>query len=61
MDSLAEGATVTISNSTFSGNQASDGGAIYNRYNLILSNSTVSGNSAAVYGGGIYNFGYLDR
>src|SRR5690606_27869787 len=48
--------TLTINNSTFSGNSAVYGGGIYNYYSgtLTISNSTFSGNSA-VYGGGIVN------
>ena len=48
-------ATVTITNSTLSGNVATNkGGAIYvNNATLILTNTTLSGNQAANYGGGI--------
>ncbi|MDX2077622.1 MAG: hypothetical protein SFZ02_14430 [bacterium] len=49
------GGTLTISNSTFSGNSAStDGGAIFNYGSLTISNSTFSGNSAT-FGGAIFN------
>ncbi|NEO55449.1 MAG: DUF4347 domain-containing protein [Okeania sp. SIO3B5] len=61
--------TLTINNSTISGNSANDGGGIYylgiggggiyNTGTLTISNSTISGNSAADYGGGIDNTGTL--
>ena len=67
--------TLTLSNSTVSGNSASGpliarggifnggalnrGGGIFNDGTLTLSNSTVSGNSALNDGGGIYNVGML--
>ena len=47
--------TLTVSNSTFSGNSANDhGGGIRNAGALTVSNSTFSGNNAALNGGGIY-------
>ena len=50
--------TLTLTNSTVSGNTApSNGGGIYNYSTLTLTNSTVSGNAAPTDGGGIYNFG----
>src|SRR5437899_9354570 len=56
--------TLTLSNSTLSGNSAarpvvnpSGGGGIYNQGTVTLSNSTLSGNSATYFGGGIYNQG----
>jgi hypothetical protein len=57
--------TLTVSNSTISGNHATlQGGGIYNEGTLTLSNSTVSGNAASIgsgisKGGGIYNSGTL--
>jgi CSLREA domain-containing protein len=46
---------------TFSGNQASDGGAIFSSANLTITNSTISGNIAVngtdPSGGGIFNVG----
>jgi predicted outer membrane repeat protein len=59
--------TLTISNSTISGNFASSsysatGGGIYNSGTLTINNSTLSKNSGStnfVYGGGIYNSGTL--
>jgi len=54
--------TLTVSNSTFSGNSTGgDGGGIYNggTGTLTVSNSTFSGNSTDYYGGGIYNQGTL--
>ena len=51
--------TVTLTNSTVSGNSARNGGGIYNQGGALtlLTNSTVSGNSADNSGGGIYNAG----
>src|SRR5271155_2423427 len=54
-------ATLTVTNSTFSGNSASvDGGGIFNHGNatITVTNSTISGNSAGC-GGGISNSGAL--
>ena len=55
----ADGGTVTIVNSTFSGNAATtNGGGIYNSATgttLTLTNSTISNNQATTGGGGIYN------
>lgn len=52
--------TVTLTNSTVSGNTASSGGGgICNDGTVTLTNSTVSGNTAASDGGGIENFGTL--
>jgi hypothetical protein len=48
------GATLTVSNSTISGNAADYGGGIFNSSGLTVSNSTISGNSAD-YGGGIFS------
>jgi len=49
---LNEG-TLTVSNSTFSGNDAYNGGAIFNEGGtLTVTNSTFSGNSAHLDGGG---------
>jgi len=52
---ILEGSTVTLSNSTVSGNKADWGGGIFNRGTVTLTNSTVSGNEASELGGGIYN------
>jgi CSLREA domain-containing protein len=52
--------TLTVQNSTISGNSASDeGGGIFNSNNgtLTVTNSTLSGNSATLDGGGIGNTG----
>lgn len=49
------GATASITNSTFSGNLAPNGGAIRNDGNLILRNSTITNNQASVDVGGIVN------
>jgi predicted outer membrane repeat protein len=51
------GGALTVTNSTFSGNTAGDGGGIYNAGNLTVTNSTFSGNSATASGGGIFNIG----
>ena len=48
--------TLTVSNSTISGNSAAEGGGIFNVGTLTVSNSTISGNSATE-GGGIYHSG----
>ncbi len=48
-------ATMIINNSTFSGNNSSQGGAIYNHGVLTINDSTFSGNVAA-FGGAINNF-----
>ena len=58
--------TLTINNSTLSGNSATDGGAILNdggggfggSATLTINNSTLTGNSSAYHGGVIYNKGY---
>ncbi|MBV6394206.1 MAG: hypothetical protein KPEEDBHJ_03458 [Anaerolineales bacterium] len=48
--------TLTVTNSTLSGNSADGGGSIYNNNGtLTITNSTLSGNSAGGGGGGIYN------
>ena len=56
--------TVSISNSTFSGNStssASGGGGIQNFFGTVsISNSTFSGNSASFAGGGIGNLGTVN-
>jgi hypothetical protein len=57
---LFNSGTLTVSNSTLSGNSASsslhdDGAGIYNSGTLTVSNSNLSGNSASYNGGGIYN------
>ncbi len=58
--------TLTLTNSTVSGNRALDGGGIDNAGTLTLINSSISGNSALAddphgtgYGGGIDNAGTL--
>jgi|GEM_PF-2271399 len=47
--------TVTLTNSTLSGNRAGFGGASSNEGTLTIQSSTVSGNSAPNDGGGIWN------
>ncbi|MBI1764572.1 MAG: VCBS repeat-containing protein [Acidobacteria bacterium] len=50
--------TLTVTNSTISGNMTSDfGGGIRNNGTLTVTNSTVSGNTAELSGGGIFNSG----
>jgi len=51
--------TLTISDSTLSGNSAEDGGAIENDQTLTITNSTFSGNAASKFGGAISNPGAL--
>ncbi|MCB9135267.1 MAG: hypothetical protein H6636_07560 [Anaerolineales bacterium] len=51
--------TITINNSTLTGNSAEWGGGLYNFGSMVLNNSTVSGNSAGSKGGGLYNTGTL--
>jgi hypothetical protein len=56
--------TLTINNSTISGNASRKGGGIYNQGDLTISGSTISENAAsspynsgiAAQGGGIYNY-----
>ena len=57
---LLPAGTVTLSNSTINGNQATEsGGGLYNGGTMTVNNSTVAGNSAAgTSGGGIYNSPY---
>jgi CSLREA domain-containing protein len=59
---IANGGTLTLSNSTLSGNVAADdfgrGGGIWNNGPLTLTNSTLVSNTA-FQGGGVYNFGLL--
>ena len=52
-------ATGVIENTTLDGNEASDGGGLFNLGNVDVVNSTLSGNSAG-FGGGIMN-GYLTQ
>ncbi|WP_430014925.1 Calx-beta domain-containing protein [Microcystis protocystis FBCC-A270] len=54
------GGTLTITNSTITGNTAHTGGGIYNAHGkLTLTNSTISGNTAGWGGGGIFSDGTL--
>src|SRR5213079_865579 len=50
-------ATMTITNSTLSGNSGNYGGAIYNGGALTITNCTLSGNTAlyGYGGGGVYS------
>jgi len=56
------GGTVTVTNSTLSGNSSNSGGGIFNQSGgtVTVTNSTLSGNSATYDGGGIYNAGPLN-
>jgi len=53
------GGTLTVTNSTFSGNRAGNGGGIYNDGGgtLTVTNGTLSGNTGLYGGGGILNNG----
>ncbi len=53
---LARNGTLTVNQSTISGNAAFNGGGIF-ASTLAVDHSTVSGNSATNLGGGIYAFG----
>lgn len=54
----ANGATMTILNSTIAGNEsASDGGGMLNLGTVTITNSTISGNAADRNGGGLHNNG----
>jgi len=53
IDNFGNG-TVSVSNSTFTGNQAYDGGAFYSSGPASITDSTIVGNTAS-FGGGIYN------
>ncbi|NEO55453.1 MAG: DUF4347 domain-containing protein [Okeania sp. SIO3B5] len=54
---ISNSGTLTISDSTISGNSASSfGGGVYNRGTLTISDSTISSNSASSLGGGVDNF-----
>jgi methionine-rich copper-binding protein CopC len=51
--------TLTVTNSTLSGNSGFQGGAIDNQGTLTLANSTLQGNTADYLGGGLSNEGTL--
>jgi predicted outer membrane repeat protein len=58
---ISNGGTLTVTNSTISGNSATNGGAGFNNNGTLnLINSTVSGNSAATNGGGVENNGTVN-
>ena len=48
-------ASLTLEQTTVSGNQASNGGGIYTASPTTITNSTISGNTATAEGGGFYN------
>jgi CSLREA domain-containing protein len=48
-------ASLTLDQTTVSGNQGSDGGGIYTANPATITNSTISGNTATGLGGGFYN------
>jgi len=54
-----DGASLTISDSTFTDNHATDGGAIFNVTVATITNSTFSANQAAGIGGAVVNYGSL--
>ena len=55
-----ETGTLTLTNSTVSGNTSNfGGGGIWSRNTLTLTNSTVNDNTAGTSGGGIFNYGSL--
>jgi hypothetical protein len=51
---ISNAGTLTLTNSTVSGNASSGGGGIYDVGTLTITNSTVSGNLSEFGGGGIY-------
>jgi HYR domain len=53
-----EGGTVSISNSTFANNLASDGGGLYNSGTVSISNSILVGNTSDDCFGGVSDQGY---
>jgi hypothetical protein len=60
IDNAGTATTVTITDSTFSGNAALVyGGACFNQGTLQIANSTLSDNSAGVFGGGVLTVGTL--
>ena len=57
---IASYGTLTVTNSTFSGNSAQFvGGGIFSFGTLTVTNSTFAGNSAQLVGGGIFSYGTL--
>lgn len=56
---ISNAGTLTVTNSTISGNQATAGGGIDNRGTLNITNSTLSNNQGFNGGGGIYNDGMI--
>ncbi len=56
---ISNNGTLTISDSTISGNYAANGGGVYNAGTLTINNSTISGNSCKQGGGGINNAGKI--
>ena len=55
----AEKGCVGVSKSSFSYNNAKQGGAIYNKGSLTTISSTFTGNTAIEDGGAVYNDGIL--
>ncbi len=51
--------TLTLTNSSVSGNSGIDGGGLFNRGTLALFDTTVGSNTAGKDGGGVYNLGTL--
>ena len=56
---ILNGGTLTVTNSTFSGNSSDEGSGIANSGTLTVANSTFSGNISRGTGGGIANVGTL--
>ncbi len=56
---IANTGTLTLTNSTITGNSGTNGGGIYNTGTLTVVNSTISGNTSQQNGGGINNLGTL--
>ncbi len=55
---LGQDPTITIINSSISGNTALNGGGVFNRFGTVnFTNTTIANNIATDNGGGIWNFG----
>lgn len=55
-----EDGSLTVLNSTFSGNRANYGGGIFGRFSTMTVNNATFNENLAVQGGGIYNYGTLN-
>ena len=56
---ISNNGTLTVTNTSISGNSAYDGGGVSNNGSLTLSHSRISRNQANQFGGGVYNNGTL--